>query len=66
MREEASFRMFFEQFRASKQEVEMDDPKNPEKGNFLSYYEEGEAPVEFSSTVDEHYHQILISAEILH
>ena len=40
--------------------------KNPEKGNFLSYYEEGEAPVEFSSTVDEHYHQILISAEILH
>ena len=40
--------------------------KNPKKRNVLSYYEEGEAPVEFASTVEEHYHQILISAEILH
>ena len=32
----------------------------------LSHYEEGEAPVEFASTVEEHYHQDFISAEILH
>ena len=32
----------------------------------MSHYEEGEAPVEFVSTVEEHYHQIFISAEILH
>ena len=31
-----------------------------------SHYEEGEAPVEFVSTVEEHYHQVFISAEILH
>ena len=31
-----------------------------------SHYEEGEAPVEFASTVEEHYHQDFISAEILH
>ena len=31
-----------------------------------SHYEEGEAPVEFTSTVEEHYHQDFISAEILH
>ena len=40
--------------------------KNPKKRNVLSYYKEGEAPVEFASTVEEHYRQILISAEILH
>ena len=31
----------------------------------LSHYDEGEAPVEFVSTVEEHYRQIFISAEIL-
>ena len=36
------------------------------KGKVLSHYEEGEAPVEFVSTVEEHYRQIFISAEILH
>ena len=66
MREEAGFRMFFEKFRASKRKLEIDDPKPPKKGNVLSHYEKGEAPVEFASTVEEHYHQILISAEILH
>ena len=66
MREEASFRMFFEKFRASKRKLEMDDPKKPKKRKVLSHYEEGEAPVEFVSTVEEHYHQIFISAEILH
>ena len=35
------------------------------KGKVLSHYEEGEAPVEFVSTVEEHYRQIFISAEIL-
>ena len=28
-----------------------------------SHYEEGEAPVEFVSTVEEHYHRVFISAE---
>ena len=65
MREEASFRMFFEKFRASKRKLEIDDPKPPKKIKVLSYYEK-EAPVEFVSTVEEHYHQIFISAEILH
>ena len=31
----------------------------------LSHYDEGEAPVEFVSTVEEHYRQIFISAETL-
>ena len=66
MREEASFRMFFEKFRASKRKLEIDDPKPPKKIKVLSYYEKEEAPVEFVSTVEEHYHQIFISAEILH
>ena len=44
----------------------MDDQKPPKKGKFLSHYEKGEAPVEFVSTVEEHYHQIFISVEILH
>ena len=66
MREEASFRMFFEKFRASKRKLEIDDPKPPKKEKVLSHYEKGEAPVEFASTVEEHYHQIFISAEILH
>ena len=66
MREEASFRMIFEKFRVSKRKQETDDPKAPKKRNVLSHYEKGEAPVEFVSTVEEHYHQIFISAEILH
>ena len=40
--------------------------KHLKKRNILSHYEKGEAPVEFVSTVEEHYHQIFISAEILH
>ena len=66
MREEASFRMFFEKFRASKRKLEIDDPKPPKKEKVLSHYEKGEVPVESVSTVEEHYHQIFISAEILH
>ena len=36
------------------------------KRQVLGLYEEGEAPVEFVSIVEEYYHQIFISAEILH
>ena len=36
------------------------------KREVLSHYEEGEVLVEFVSTVEDHYHQIFISAEILH
>ena len=56
MREEASFRMFFEKVRASKQKLEIDDPKPPKKRKVSSHYEEEEAPVEFVSKVEEHYH----------
>ena len=66
MREEASFRMFFEKFRASKRKLETDDPKPPKKRTVSSDYEKGKAPVEFVSTVEEHYHQIFILAQILH
>ena len=31
MREEASFRMIFEKFRATKRKLEIDDPKPPKK-----------------------------------
>ena len=66
MREKASFRMFFENLRAPKWKLEIYDLKPPKKRKVLSHYEKGEAPVEFVSTVEEHYHQIFISAEILH
>ena len=52
---------FFEKVRALKRKLEIDVSKLPK-----SHYKEGEAPVEFASTVEEHYHQIFISAEILH
>ena len=55
MRKEASFRMMFEK----------NDPRTLKK-NSSSHYEEGEAPVEFVSKVEGHYHQVFISAEILH
>ena len=58
--------MFFEKFRASKQKLEIDDPKPPTKRKVLSHYENRQVPVEFVSTVEEHYHEIFISAEILH
>ena len=62
MREEASFRMFFEKVRASKRKLEINDPKLSKKRKSLSHYEEGEAPVEFASTVEEHYRQIFYQA----
>ena len=36
------------------------------KGKVSSHYEEGEAPVEFVSTVEEYYRHVFISTEILH
>ena len=66
MGEEASFRMFFQTFRASKRKLEIDYSKPPKKRKVLSHYEEGEAPVQFVFTVGERYHQIFISVEILH
>ena len=58
--------MFLKKVRASKQKLEINDQKPPKKRNVSSHYEEGEAPAEFVSIVEEHYHQIFISAEILH
>ena len=58
--------MLVENVRASKQKLEIDDPKRPKNRKVLSHCEEGEAPVEFVSTVEEHYHQVFISAEILY
>ena len=47
MREEASFRMFFEKVKESKRKLEIDDPELPQKKTFR----------EFVSTVEEHSHQ---------
>ena len=65
MREEASFRMFFEKVKASKQKLEIDDQELPWKGKVSSHCNEREAPAGFVSTVEEHYRQIFISVEIL-
>ena len=65
MREEASFRIFFEKVKASKQKLEIDDQELPRKGKVLSHCNERKAPVGFVSIVEEHYCQIFISAEIL-
>ena len=66
MREEASVRMFFEKFRASKRKLEINDPTPSKKWKFLSHYEKRKAPVDYVSTVEEHYNQIFILTEILH
>ena len=58
----ASFCMIFEKIRASKLKLEIDDPRPPRPSSLWV----GEAPVEFASTVEEHYHQVFISSEILH
>ena len=58
MREEASFNRFFEKVRVSAQKREVNDPKLLRKRKVPSRYEDGEAPGEFISTVEEHYRQI--------
>ena len=40
MREEASFRMYFEKVKASNRKLEIDDPELPKKKKVLSHYEE--------------------------
>ena len=53
----------------SKQKLEIDEPKPSKNRKVSSHSEEGETPVDFLSTndtVEEHYHQVFISAEILH
>ena len=60
MREEASFHMFFENVRASAQKLETNNPKLPRKRKVPSRYEDGEAPTEFVSTVEEHYRQFFL------
>ena len=57
-----SFHMFFKKVRASAQKLEIDDPKLPKKGNVSGHHKEGEAPVEFISTVQEHHPQIFFQA----
>ena len=59
IREEASFLCFFEKLKVSKQKLEIDDLELPSERKISSHYEEGEAPVEFVSTVEEHYRQNL-------
>ena len=66
MREEAKLRMFYEKIGASKRKLEIHDSKPPKKRKVLSYYQEGEALIEFVSTVEEHHHQVFISPVILH
>ena len=53
---------FLEKVRASARKLGIDDPRLPRKRNVSNHYEEGEAPVEFVATVEEHYHEILYQA----
>ena len=65
MREEASFRMFFEKVKASKRKLEIDNLELPSERKVSSHCEEGETSVEFASTVEEHYRQNIFLAEVL-
>ena len=62
MREEASFHLVFEKLRASSRRLEISYPWPPRKRKVLSHYEEEKAPVEFVSTVEGHYRQVLYQA----
>ena len=65
VREEASFRMFFEKVKVSKRKLEIDNLELPSERKISNHFEEGEAPVEFTSTVEEHYRQNTFSAKVL-
>ena len=54
--------MFFEKIRGSAQKLEFNDSKLPKKTRLPSSNEEGEAPAEFVSTVQEYYRQIFHQA----
>ena len=56
MREEISFRVFFEKVRATTRKLEIDNAKLPRQRIIsCENYKEGEASVEFASTVEERY-----------
>ena len=65
MREDASFRMSFEKGKALKWKLEINGLEIPSERKLSRHYEEGEASIEFASTVDEHYRQNFYSAEVL-
>ena len=65
MREEASFRMFFEKVKVPKRKLEIDNLELPSERKISNHFEKVEAPVEFTSTVEEHYHQNTFSAKVL-
>ena len=54
-REEASFHMFFQKLTALARKLDINDPKLPRKRKVLSHYREGEAPAEFTFTVEQDY-----------
>ena len=56
---------FFEKVKTPKRTLEIDDLELPSGRKFSSCYEEGETPVEFTSTVEEYYPQNFYSAEVL-
>ena len=62
VREEAGFHMLFQKRRASAQKLEINDPILTRKRNVSNHYGEGESPVEFVSTVEEHHRQIFHQA----
>ena len=57
--------MFFEKVKASNWKLEIDNLELPLERKISSHYEQGEAPVEFASTVEEHYRQSFYSGEVL-
>ena len=63
--EEASLCMFFEKVKASKWKLEINDLELPSERKISIHYEEGETPLEFASTVEEHCGQNFYSAEVL-
>ena len=58
----SQFPSFFENVTASGQKLEDNNPKLPRKRKVPSRYDDGEAPAEFVSTIEEHYRQIFYQA----
>ena len=57
--------MFFEKVKVSKWKLEIDNLELPSERKISNHFEEGEAPVEFTSSVEEHYRQNTFSAKVL-
>ena len=51
---------FWSAEKTSAERQEIDDPRLPRKRNVSNHYEEGQAPAEFVSAVQEQYHQVYI------